>query len=430
MSTLRYRDRGNQLALPSAIALLGNEPRGAAFDFINMQAYVRDRVTPANNFLGDPNALLTYTSPASKTVFDATGACVAGTTLRCDRDPVAGTLLGIRCERQATNLLFNSMLLGGVDGVPGTAPTGWATLSGGGTLTFFPSLLAGAQKMRMEVASARHIMGRTISVAASTTYVFSVIMTAEKSISCNQVMTLTSPPAGAAITYTVDGASGTGSLTVPVGTHLVSAIMVVGVTAGTVSVRLGVGTSNTASGAVTFDLPQFEANPFRSSYIPTTNASTVTRASDAISKILTSLPFDGVEWSMLCIGRTLATNPDNVFLTLDNNGSTANRSQFYNASGAAIQMLIVSGGTTYASITRTATMSSRLRFAGRIKLDDFGIVANGSAVGGDSGGVVPTVTHMHFGSRSFGVVALDGWLEAAVIVPRGWSNAELQTRAA
>src|SRR5690606_23822958 len=79
-----YIDRGAPFALGPVIALLGNEKEGLALDFVNMRAYVRDRSTPENQFLGDPNGLLTYSEPSSKYVANDAGVLIPGTTLRTD----------------------------------------------------------------------------------------------------------------------------------------------------------------------------------------------------------------------------------------------------------------------------------------------------------------------------------------------------------
>jgi hypothetical protein len=65
-----------------ALRLLGNEPQGLAIDFTDMSMVVRDTGTPANNFSGDPNDKLTYTSPSTKWIENSAGLLVSGTTIR------------------------------------------------------------------------------------------------------------------------------------------------------------------------------------------------------------------------------------------------------------------------------------------------------------------------------------------------------------
>ncbi|MGB3830921.1 MAG: hypothetical protein WA975_03545 [Mesorhizobium sp.] len=84
---MSYIDRPASFALPAAYQTLGNEPAGLGLDFCAMQGVVCDPATPANNWLGDPNAKLTYSSPSTKWITNGLGQLVSGTTLRCDHDP-------------------------------------------------------------------------------------------------------------------------------------------------------------------------------------------------------------------------------------------------------------------------------------------------------------------------------------------------------
>lgn len=89
MAIMQFMDRAAPLALDPAIALLGNEEQGLAIDWPAMRVFIRDRVTAANNWLGDPNAKLTYASPSAKWIWNAFGVLSSGTTLRCDHDPAS-----------------------------------------------------------------------------------------------------------------------------------------------------------------------------------------------------------------------------------------------------------------------------------------------------------------------------------------------------
>lgn len=122
--TLTYRERTAPVALPPVMSFLGNEPAGLAVDFVNMTAVVRDPITAANNFYGDPNSLFTYSSPGTKRLLNASGAYVTGTTLRNDYD-ASGAPLGLLVEPQRTNSIRNNSMQGAVAGTPGTPPTNW-----------------------------------------------------------------------------------------------------------------------------------------------------------------------------------------------------------------------------------------------------------------------------------------------------------------
>lgn len=99
----------SQRARSSSLAalLLGNEADGLAIDFTDLSMVIRDTTTPANNFVGDPNAKLTYASPSTKWVRNRAGVLVSGTALRTEYD-LSGNALGVRLEEQRTNLFLNS----------------------------------------------------------------------------------------------------------------------------------------------------------------------------------------------------------------------------------------------------------------------------------------------------------------------------------
>lgn len=98
---------GGHLGRVSAAArLLGTETNGIAHDFLTMQTVVRDTVTPANNFDGNPNSWWTYSSPSTKWIEGADGLLTSGTTLRTEYS--GGTRKGLRIEESRTNLALHS----------------------------------------------------------------------------------------------------------------------------------------------------------------------------------------------------------------------------------------------------------------------------------------------------------------------------------
>src|SRR5690606_38886653 len=109
---------------------------GLAIDFTDLSAVVRDLGTPENNFVGDPNDLLTYTNPSVKWIRGKNGLYQSGNTLRTEYD-TAGAPLGLSVEPPRTTLATRSRRLDdtdhwtptnittsavqGVDGVSGSA---------------------------------------------------------------------------------------------------------------------------------------------------------------------------------------------------------------------------------------------------------------------------------------------------------------------
>jgi hypothetical protein len=131
-----------------ASSLAGAETNVLALDFTDMSAVVRDTGTPANNFTGDPNSLLTYSSPSAKWIRLRSGLWASGSTMRTDYD-ASGNALGIPLEMARTSLAIRPRELGnatywtatnitpstvaGVDGVAGAASRITAT-AGNGTV--------------------------------------------------------------------------------------------------------------------------------------------------------------------------------------------------------------------------------------------------------------------------------------------------------
>ena len=80
-----------------AARLLAGEASGAAFDFVNMDMMIRGG---GLDWSGDPNLKLTYTSPSTKWVRNASGVYVSGTTLRTDY-LANGTALGLLIQKSS-----------------------------------------------------------------------------------------------------------------------------------------------------------------------------------------------------------------------------------------------------------------------------------------------------------------------------------------
>ncbi|MBW3096824.1 phage head spike fiber domain-containing protein, partial [Pseudohoeflea coraliihabitans] len=72
---------------------------GISFEDTTPRAVVKGHTT---NFSGDPNDLVTYTSPSTKYVRNASGLLVPGTTLRTSHD-ASGNAEGLVVEPAATN---------------------------------------------------------------------------------------------------------------------------------------------------------------------------------------------------------------------------------------------------------------------------------------------------------------------------------------
>lgn len=99
---------------PAATLRLGSETDGLSVNFLDMSMQIRDTVTPANAFLGDPNTKLTYASPSAKSIITSSGLLTSASTLRTAYD-TNGTPQGLLLETTAaTNLMSTPDLSSGL----------------------------------------------------------------------------------------------------------------------------------------------------------------------------------------------------------------------------------------------------------------------------------------------------------------------------
>ena len=194
-------------------------------------------------------------------------------------------------RRGATNLLLQSGLTGGTAGVTGSTavvPTGWAFGFTGSSISF-PQ--AGQIRYVSTVGTQRGFLQQTVSVNASATYTLQVKVISVESgnLTISNVITVASLPVGASVTtYRRNGATFAGNAVIATG-DLLEAVLVTGITAGTVSCRVGNGSSGDATfGVATFSAPQFEVGSTASAYIPTT---TIAASNPSAGKY--SWQFDG-----------------------------------------------------------------------------------------------------------------------------------------
>jgi len=141
---------------------------------------------------------------------------------------------------------------------------------------------------------------------------------------------------------------------------------------------------------------QFETGSIATSYIPTTTAA-VTRNADVIS---VSGAVSG------CIGQTQGTiywegainNYDRIFLSLTS-GTSNSQVVRLQTTGAGLMQLIVVSGTIQANIATSGaiTLGQFYKVAVAYKQDDFVFYLNGTQIGTDSSGTIPTaLTQIQF----------------------------------
>ena len=203
---------------------------------------------------------------------------------RFDYDPVTLAPRGILIEEQRTNLFVNSVFGGAASGTPGTAPTSWAALHVGGTLTVTSlGRNFAANSLRFTTSVNRQTITQNITLPTTGT----VILTAQVELftsteSIDQYLALFALPAGSAVQYIYNGANQSAAFVPPLGRGVFQLAVTTTGTGGAVTCRVGVGAQNNGTGNIAIWDIQAEQGTFATSYIPTV-AGQVTRAPDQAS---------------------------------------------------------------------------------------------------------------------------------------------------
>ena len=205
---------------------------------------------------------------------------------------------GVMVHPAYSNLLQNSKLEGAVSGTPGTAPTNWIG-NGVGSI-----LMSGAAVTFTSSANNPYWTQVDIAVSANTTNRGSVIAVCDGVLPVNQIILFTFFPAGAAITFELDGVAALGTVVPAAGQHSISVILTVGATAGTFRYRIGAGCTSATTGTVTIYNPQFVASPCQMPYAASGAGATVSvsQTSGAADGIGLAIPIDARIAAALGVG--------------------------------------------------------------------------------------------------------------------------------
>lgn len=431
-----YQKRFRKASSFNAYSALSGKANGFVLDVLNDTVLVKDTTTAANNFVGTmaealSAGILVYSSPSTKYVMDSFGVLQSGTSLRSNHNS-SGTSLGLLSEPQRTNLRLNSKLLGGTAGSPGTAPTNNTLSQNTGSMTFPDSAIAGAKAVTITTSASRQVLRQTISMAASTTYTWSVWATlVSGSITLGECLIIAGAPTGtSAASFKVDGVAASSGDSLAAGTHLIELSRTTSTTPGSASVDFGCGVSGSTTASVTFDRPQFEAGAFRTSDIPT-EGSAVTRAADNLYVDPTKIPPFGGGFTV--VGEA-EPSPDtgtqtNEIFELRNDGSNSMRLRNNSAGTKALNMYnIVAGVPVVSIVSENNVAASRFRFAAAFSENSFELVTDGVSRGVDNSGTLPTgITNIYIGKNgeSSYWAAPIGFL---ALIPERLSQADMITR--
>jgi len=186
---------------------------------------------------------------------------------------------GVEVHGPFTQMLQNSKFEGAVSGTPGTAPTNWAAAANGGSIS-----AVSVSSLTLTVPNAaRHFYSQTATLLANTTYYFDAnISIASGSTTLWNMLFATSAPSGSTVSYELAGAEIAGSTVLSAGAHEVGIKVVVAATAGTVSLRWGIGCQgNTANEVVATFSKLKMSSSYHFSYLASGAGATASAASTA-----------------------------------------------------------------------------------------------------------------------------------------------------
>ena len=132
---------------------------------------------------------------------------------------------------------------------------------------------------------------------------------------------------------------------------------------------------------------QLEASSYATSYISTTSSS-ATRVADECRKSSISSLIGQTE-GVLFADVNLTTRQSFTYISISNGGSSANYIGIY-FRAAAIEMEVVNGGVLQGNVQYSNTSTGRFKIAIGYKQNDFVLYVNGTQIGTDTSGTIPT----------------------------------------
>ena len=224
-------------------------------------------------------------------------------------------ILGTEPSTGRRNLLLQTGLTGATSGTPGTAPTGWTLLVGGGTTTVIPgggSL--GGDAIRLSAVASRHLYNQSsLSLAASSVYTFSVQCFVHTATNLVGLVAMNALPAGSTVDYLLDGVVVPNITVAPLGPCTVGMRITTSATAGFSNVRIGAGAGGVVTADVTFSDPQFELGTTATDYQRVTDQWNVTEAGVTPCYYLQGDGTDDVLNSVAAVPANASTSAQQIF---------------------------------------------------------------------------------------------------------------------
>jgi hypothetical protein len=307
-------------------------------------------------------------------------------------------------EPSRTNVIPYSVFDAGV-------PTGWAVGFGTGTFTHELTTFRGQTAIKhTQLTTGRSYLQDSVSLAASTTYTFSMYVDLENSgnISSSEVIaaiSMTGDTGDDEVTFgEIDQDTGRCEFTF---TTTVSA---------SCNIRLGFGAfSNTSqlNKPIIFSMPQLEAGSYPTSYITTqNNPSGVTRNADVCNGAGDSSTFNDSEGVLFVeTEQFIGGDFQSVYISLSQGTSSTNHLTIQHRSSG--QLRIYAGGfaTSNIQFLENIDMAQNLKIAVQYKQNDYKLFVNGTQYSiYPSGGSQPALTGLNVLQFNINSSTTQNWL--------------------
>lgn len=398
------------------------------------------------DFLNNVSAIdprITFTRASSATRVNSSGLIetVSSNVARIDYDPVTLAAKGLLIEEQRTNLLLRSQEFDNaswtksrtsISANAATAPDGSVTAE----KLVEDSTVSSTHRVYQPAAKAASSLTRTASI---------FVKSAERT---KVAVRFSDQVEGVAARVDADLVAGTiGSATVGGGGTITAASASITQFSGgwyrvTITATFDATITGTVlfaslldgSGAISYTGDgtsglyvwgaQIEAGAFATSYIPTTSA-TVTRAADVASITGTNFSdwYNQTEGTFVAEASTFkptsVVNTANIMLAWD---GTANERIILRFLTANADGVVVDNNVVQVQLFQAYSVNATEKLAFAYKINDFAFARNGSLVGTDAGGMLPTVDRLILGAPE-----LNGHIRRLTYYPARLSNALLQS---
>ena len=359
---------------------------------------------------GSPSLLSGWTFSRASTGYAETAA---GALVAFASGEIRRTDKGLLVEEARASIVLGSTFAY----VSGNAPAEWTAGFNTGTSRGTATSTIGAPTAWTATVTAgtRESIHQTVTLAANSTYTFSIYVEAVSGTT-GTFAYATNLPAGAS----------TGSIADPASPGRYTFTITTVATAGTAQIRLGPGCSGADAGNCTirYSAPNLELGAFPTSYIPTTTAS-ATRAADA--PILAISLANGGLTVISGAQNAAGTTGNGGVVVLDDNSSN-NRLANYTTSATSLRVFTAVGGSGVGLVGGTTVDGAAFKQATSFNgVDRIATSGNGSAITSGTNALTPAVmVNLRPGKTSPSANELrNGYVRQIIIYPYAFTDAQL-----